>query len=98
MNHVVSNHARLFVVIVPSSVQIAFKAWEVAARHFYANPVPWKKRVAGNKRAHFYPVDLPRLHEHWAFPSRPPPNTLDALVKVVGFSLRIHIQQLHREV
>ncbi len=60
MNHIMSDDALRFIVVISAGVQIAVESGKVAAGDFNANPVSGSEIITGRHRLEFYFVDFVR--------------------------------------
>ena len=87
------------VVVVAAGVEVSIEAREVAARHLDAQPVTRREMVARRQRLQRDLDDLAGFHPHeWLVVAIAIPHPLNRLVEIVGASVWIDIEDLHREI
>src|SRR5207247_705463 len=80
VDHVVSDHALGFVVVLPTSVQVPIKARKVAARYLKANPMASLEVIARSHRLQRHLIHLPGFHPYLGLiVAVPIPHALDRL-------------------
>src|SRR5215475_11910131 len=99
MHRVMSEDTFHFIVIISAGIQVTVESGEIAARHFNSQPVPRLEVVARRQWLQRNLVDFAGFHpgERLVI-SIPVAHALNRLIQVIGGSVRVNVDDLHREV